>query len=48
VEDYEAMVAGPVTGAEGGEQTGRDTPDLQLWPEFGIPAQRADETSGMR
>ena len=46
VEDYEAMVAGPVTGAEGGEQTGRDSPDLQLWPEFAIPAQRADETSG--
>jgi len=38
------MVAGPVAGAEGDEQTGREAPDLQLWPEFGIPAQRADET----
>ena len=37
------MVAGPVTGAEGDEQTGRDAPDLQAWPEFGIPAQRAEE-----
>ena len=40
-----AMVAGPVTGAEGDEQTGRVRPDLRAWPEFGIPAQRADETS---
>jgi len=45
VEEYEAMVAGSVTGAEGGEQTGRDLPDLRTWPDFGIPAQRADETS---
>jgi len=44
VEDYEAMVAGPVTGAEGDEQTGRELPDLRLWPEFGIPAQRAEQT----
>ncbi len=39
------MVAGPVTGAEGDEQTGRAQPDLRAWTEFGIPAQRADETS---
>jgi vancomycin resistance protein VanJ len=39
------MVAGPVTGAEGDEQTGRVRPDLRVWSEFGIPAQRADETS---
>jgi vancomycin resistance protein VanJ len=45
VEDYEAMVAGPVTGAEGDAQTGRELPDLRLWPEFGIPAQRAEQTS---
>ena len=39
------MVAGPVTGAEGDEQTSRDTPDdLQAWPEFAIPAQRAEES----
>ena len=38
------MVAGPVTGAEGDEQTGRALPDLRVWPEFGIPAQRAEET----
>ena len=44
VEEYEAMVAGSVTGAEGGEQTGRELPDLRTWPDFGIPAQRADET----
>ena len=40
------MVAGPVTGAEGDEQTSRETPDARLWPEFGIPAQRAEETPG--
>lgn len=40
------MVAGPVTGAEGDEQTGRETPELGLWSEFGIPAQRAEETPG--
>jgi vancomycin resistance protein VanJ len=39
------MVAGPVTGAEGDEQTGGDVPDLRVWPEFGIPAQRAEESS---
>ena len=40
------MVAGPVTGAEGDEQTSRDTSDdLRAWPEFAIPAQRADESS---
>ena len=39
------MVTGPGAGAEGGEQTGRGRPDLRLWPELGIPAQRADETS---
>ena len=39
------MVAGPVTGAEGGEQAGRDLPDLRVWSEFAIPAQRADETA---
>lgn len=39
------MVAGPVTGAEGDEQTGRDAPELRAWPEFAIPAQRAEETS---
>jgi vancomycin resistance protein VanJ len=44
VEDYEAMVAGPVTGAEDDEQAGRELPDLRLWPEFGIPAQRAEQT----
>ncbi|HTJ67494.1 MAG TPA: endonuclease/exonuclease/phosphatase family protein [Actinospica sp.] len=33
-----------MTGAEGDEQTGQDTPDLHVWPEFGIPAQRAEET----
>ena len=39
------MVAGPVTGAEGDEQTSRDTPDdLQAWPEFAIPTQRAEES----
>ena len=39
------MVAGSVTGAEGGEQAGgRQLPDLRLWSDFGIPAQRADET----
>ena len=40
------MVAGPVTGAEGDEQTDRELPDLRLFPEFGIPAQRAEQTSG--
>lgn len=40
------MVAGPVTGAEGDEQTGRALPDLRLFPEFGIPAQRAEQTPG--
>jgi vancomycin resistance protein VanJ len=46
VEEYEAMVAGPVTGAEGDEQMSRDTSDdLRAWPEFAIPAQRADESS---
>ena len=44
MEKYEAMVAGPGAGAEGGEQTGRNLPDLRLWPEFGIPAQRMDES----
>jgi len=38
------MVAGPVTGAEGDETTGRELPDLRLWPEFGIPAPRAEQT----
>jgi vancomycin resistance protein VanJ len=45
VEDYEAMVAGPLTGAEGDEQTGRELPDLRLWPQYGIPAQRAEQTT---
>jgi len=40
------MVAGPLTGAEGDEQMGESTPDLRLWPEFGIPAQRAEQTTG--
>lgn len=39
------MVAGPVKDAEGDEQTGDDAPDLHAWPEFGIPAQRAEQTS---
>lgn len=38
------MVAGPLTGAEGDKQTGTGLPDLRLWPEFGIPAQRAEQT----
>jgi vancomycin resistance protein VanJ len=39
------MVAGPVTGAEGDEQTGNDASDLHAWPGVGIPAQRAERTS---
>ncbi|MBR7832147.1 hypothetical protein KDL01_02685 [Actinospica durhamensis] len=46
MEDDEAMVAGPVTNAEGDEQAGRDLPDLRLWPEFGIPAPRAEQAPG--
>jgi vancomycin resistance protein VanJ len=39
------MVAGPVTGADGDEQTGQDASELRVRSEFGIPAQRAEETS---
>jgi vancomycin resistance protein VanJ len=38
------MVAGPLTGAEGDEQTGEELPELRLRPGAGIPAQRAEQT----